>query len=466
MYYLKRKILGKKLHSEAISELNIYKFSPWDLPDKSCLKSKDREWYFFCPRERKYASGDRMKRGTETGYWKTTGKDRNINYDGRVVGMVKTLVFHEGNAPRGKRTDWLIYEYRLDDKKLADDGVAQDRYVLYKVFKKNGPGPKNGAQYGAPFVEEEWDNDDSVIAIDALPHDGSSSHVITTTENQNTAASNSLINPVCRSGFSIGGSGATVQTSPDEALVDGLTHSMVTDTSDPPVAAGCSIDFTHTPDDDIAHLLAAFMEDGPSFPNEQGNYEVGENSHGKENIALPHVHGNDPFRNLSTSPKLSGGLNFSHGQGHNMNNVLAQDDMDILELNDLDTPLNFSVESGGFQEVPTDGSFAACNPDVFEQSGTSSTQHNFSANLGQIGSDANFPSSQTVFPGSSQCSMLPNSSRRPEGSTNVFPTGDAYQNIFSQGYTAGYNLHSFSYIQAEEFADAAKNPERGRSHNF
>lgn len=93
--------------------------------DKSCLKSKDREWYFFCPRERKYASGDRMKRSTATGYWKTTGKGRSIMYDERVVGMVQSLVFHEGNAPHGKRTDWMIYEYRMDDNKLADDGVAQ-----------------------------------------------------------------------------------------------------------------------------------------------------------------------------------------------------------------------------------------------------------------------------------------------------------------------------------------------------
>lgn len=32
MYYLKRKVMGKKLHFEAITELNIYKFSPWELP--------------------------------------------------------------------------------------------------------------------------------------------------------------------------------------------------------------------------------------------------------------------------------------------------------------------------------------------------------------------------------------------------------------------------------------------------
>lgn len=31
-YYLKRKVLGKKMPFEAISEVDIYKFAPWDLP--------------------------------------------------------------------------------------------------------------------------------------------------------------------------------------------------------------------------------------------------------------------------------------------------------------------------------------------------------------------------------------------------------------------------------------------------
>ncbi|KAJ0085912.1 hypothetical protein Patl1_07949 [Pistacia atlantica] len=35
-----------------------------------------------------------------------------------------------------------------------------DYYALYKVFKKSGPGPKNGEQYGAPFKEEEWVDDE------------------------------------------------------------------------------------------------------------------------------------------------------------------------------------------------------------------------------------------------------------------------------------------------------------------
>lgn len=35
----------------------------------------------------------------------------------------------------------------------------QEYYALYKVFKKSGPGPKNGEQYGAPFREEDWNYD-------------------------------------------------------------------------------------------------------------------------------------------------------------------------------------------------------------------------------------------------------------------------------------------------------------------
>lgn len=36
----------------------------------------------------------------------------------------------------------------------------QESYVLCKLFKKNGLGPKNGAQYGAPFNEDDWADDD------------------------------------------------------------------------------------------------------------------------------------------------------------------------------------------------------------------------------------------------------------------------------------------------------------------
>ncbi|XP_045820815.1 NAC domain-containing protein 82-like isoform X2 [Trifolium pratense] len=159
-YFLKRKVMGKKFHNNVIAELDIYKYSPWDLPDKSYLQNGDLEWYFFCPIEKKYGSGARMNRATEIGFWKATGKDRAVQYKNQTVGMIKTLIFHTGKAPRGDRTDWVMHEYRLEDKDLADKGIVQDSYVICKVFQKEGPGPRNGAQYGRPFNEEDWSDDE------------------------------------------------------------------------------------------------------------------------------------------------------------------------------------------------------------------------------------------------------------------------------------------------------------------
>ncbi|XP_044984333.1 LOW QUALITY PROTEIN: NAC domain-containing protein 17-like [Hordeum vulgare subsp. vulgare] len=157
-YYLKRKIMGKKLFVEAISEVELYKFAPWDLPDKSCLQSKDLEWFFFCPRDKKYPKGSRTNRATPNGYRKTSGKDRTIELNSRIVGLKKTLIFHEGKAPKGNRTDWVMYEYKMEDETLDAAGFSKDAYVLCKIFKKSGLGPRIGEQYGAPFDENEWKN--------------------------------------------------------------------------------------------------------------------------------------------------------------------------------------------------------------------------------------------------------------------------------------------------------------------
>ncbi|KAK4790042.1 hypothetical protein SAY86_017346 [Trapa natans] len=165
-YYLKRKVSGKPLRLDPISEIDIYKSEPWDLPDKSRLKSRDLEWYFFSALDRKYGNGSKTNRATEKGYWKTTGKDRSVQNGSRTVGMKKTLVYHFGRAPHGKRTNWVMHEYRLTDEELEKAGIQQDAYVLCRVFEKSGSGPKNGEQYGAPFLEEEWEENDE---MDVLP---------------------------------------------------------------------------------------------------------------------------------------------------------------------------------------------------------------------------------------------------------------------------------------------------------
>ncbi|XAR72151.1 hypothetical protein NMG60_11018692 [Bertholletia excelsa] len=162
-FYLKRKVCSKPFRFDAICEIDIYKSEPWDLPGKSRLKTRDLEWYFFSVLDKKYGNGSRTNRATEKGYWKTTGKDRPVHHKSRTVGMKKTLVYHCGRAPRGERTNWVMHEYRLVDEDLEKSGISQDAFVLCRIFQKSGSGPKNGEQYGAPFIEEEWEDDEMVM---------------------------------------------------------------------------------------------------------------------------------------------------------------------------------------------------------------------------------------------------------------------------------------------------------------
>ncbi|XP_008778272.2 NAC domain-containing protein 86-like [Phoenix dactylifera] len=171
-YYLKRKINGRRIELEIIPEVDLYKCEPWDLPEKSFLPSKDLEWYFFSPRDRKYPNGSRTNRATQAGYWKATGKDRKVSSQRRAVGTKKTLVYYRGRAPHGSRTDWVMHEYRLDEKECETTSGLQDAYALCRIFKKSAPGPKIIEHYGAPYEEHsEWISNDCSPTVD-LSSDG------------------------------------------------------------------------------------------------------------------------------------------------------------------------------------------------------------------------------------------------------------------------------------------------------
>ncbi|XP_057497041.1 NAC domain-containing protein 82-like [Actinidia eriantha] len=336
-YYLKRKVMGKGFPFEAISELNIYNYSPWDLPDKSCLKSKDLEWYFFCPAARKYSSGARSKRSTEIGFWKSTGKDRSVLYNEQTVGSVKTLVFHRGHAPKGERTDWLMYEYKIKEKDLADAGVPQDAYVLCKIFQKSGRGPKANAQYGAPFKEEDWD-DDAEFCDQSLQ-------------------SISLPSPAL----------------PYDKFIPGSMGSAPLSMPGPSNILS-SIDVVAQPgpeNEDYITLWDIDKEYSSSLPDHTVNNELVENfSQVNNNVGLTGLDGNGIYDNLEDLDNWQGmmdegGFNFSSNQTTEYDAMLFSggNNEGFVELNDLDG----TVKSSNSRQFIPDYIYVPDNDNYMEQ---------------------------------------------------------------------------------------------------
>lgn len=146
-HYLTPKILDHGFVAQAMGVVNLNKCEPWDLPGKA--KMGEKEWYFFCQKDRKYPTGMRTNRATVSGYWKATGKDKEI-FRGRgvLVGMRKTLVFYSGRAPKGEKTSWVMHEFRIQGRAPSLSTLhksAKDEWTVCRVFHKNSTGARRSS---------------------------------------------------------------------------------------------------------------------------------------------------------------------------------------------------------------------------------------------------------------------------------------------------------------------------------
>ncbi|VAH75368.1 unnamed protein product [Triticum turgidum subsp. durum] len=161
--YLKRKVASAasavaSAVTSIIADVDIYKFDPWELPDKA--QFGEGEWFFFSPRDRKYPNGARPNRTAGSGYWKATGTDKPILAAGgaRCLGVKKALVFYQGRSPRGTKTEWVMHEYRLlhadagaATRHKPHDSMRLDEWVLCRVRKKGvAVAPDMDGNPGAP----------------------------------------------------------------------------------------------------------------------------------------------------------------------------------------------------------------------------------------------------------------------------------------------------------------------------
>ncbi|RQO99301.1 hypothetical protein POPTR_013G113100v4 [Populus trichocarpa] len=142
-YYLKRKIHSLKIDLDVIVDIDLYNMEPWDIQAKCKLGyDEQNEWYFFSHKDRKYPTGTRTNRATAAGFWKATGRDKAVLTKNRLIGMRKTLVFYKGRAPNGRKTDWIMHEYRLQ---TSEHGPQQEEgWVVCRAFKKPIPNQRQG----------------------------------------------------------------------------------------------------------------------------------------------------------------------------------------------------------------------------------------------------------------------------------------------------------------------------------
>ncbi|KAJ8760951.1 hypothetical protein K2173_021989 [Erythroxylum novogranatense] len=142
-YYLKRKINSLKIDLDVIIDIDLYKMEPWDIQARSKLGYENQsEWYFFSHKDRKYPTGTRTNRATAAGFWKATGRDKAVLSKNKIIGMRKTLVFYKGRAPNGRKTDWIMHEYRLQ---TSEYGPPQEEgWVVCRAFKKPNTNQRQG----------------------------------------------------------------------------------------------------------------------------------------------------------------------------------------------------------------------------------------------------------------------------------------------------------------------------------
>lgn len=134
-HYLWNKILDRDSLVQAIKEVGgLFNKDPWELPCFSNIKSADQVWYFFSRRE----DNKRVKRTTDKGFWKVTGKARNVKGK-RGSAVKKTLVFYEGRTTNAKWTPWVIHEYTF----TATFPDNKEGIFLCKLKNKEDEIPEN-----------------------------------------------------------------------------------------------------------------------------------------------------------------------------------------------------------------------------------------------------------------------------------------------------------------------------------
>ncbi|EEF31871.1 NAC domain-containing protein, putative [Ricinus communis] len=150
-FYLHHKLEGNRNDLNQVLDLvipvlDIYEFSPWELPQYSGIynRTDPEQWFLFIPRQESEVRGGRSKRLTTVGYWKATGSPGYVySSDNRCIAVKRTMVFYKGRAPKGHKTDWKMNEYKAIQRETSSSTAAnanpklREEFSLCRVYKKS-----------------------------------------------------------------------------------------------------------------------------------------------------------------------------------------------------------------------------------------------------------------------------------------------------------------------------------------
>ncbi|KAM5555833.1 hypothetical protein ABKV19_023644 [Rosa sericea] len=186
-----------------IPEIDVCKHEPRELPELAFTRAQNLgrkffsffffwftraeswdsqgKWYFFAPRDYKYPNSTRSNRTTGEGFWKPTGKVRDIKAPGSkaVIGRKRILTFQKHGELKPQKTGWVIHEYYLIEahsnppKQIGDFVVCCLKYTSENYHDEDAPFCNRGSGSSscsmvsnvANQAEENWASIEQVNVV-------------------------------------------------------------------------------------------------------------------------------------------------------------------------------------------------------------------------------------------------------------------------------------------------------------
>lgn len=178
-FYLKKKIAGEDSEfSNIIPEINLREHEPRDLQTE----------FFFSEPNYMSPNGDSCYRTTNEGFYKSTGKPREIEDElsKAVIGEKRYMPFYEGRAPNHKLTKYVLHQFSLTKTELAKLAPNREFVLNHLTIKKGSTkacNPKPNckkrkydsncdklAEHGIPgYIAPNYKDDQAAAAANMIP---------------------------------------------------------------------------------------------------------------------------------------------------------------------------------------------------------------------------------------------------------------------------------------------------------